>query len=182
MKKEKEGFSLVELIIALAMTTIVMLIVIGLIGFGTRNMTVTRAKVNLQQDTEDAMRHISCYVMEASEVDTTVSDQLVLINGDPTAGGTEWVYWFNDKKIYFGKIGTDPSDIERDASSGNLKIPTDADKLENFLLAENVDEFSYSEVKDATSERRALKVKVKMVGSESSFESDKTIYLRNQEN
>ena len=114
MRRDKEGFSLVELMIALAMTAIVMLIVIGLMGFGVRNLTLTRAEVSLQQEAEDAAKHMTSYAMEGSRIYLDTADKKLQIDKDtvdPTGAVTateSWLYWQVDDKIYFGKIGTDP--------------------------------------------------------------------------
>ena len=70
MKKlNKEGFSLIELLIAISITAFMTLAIVGLLGYGSRSMSLTQAKVALQNQAKDAVNHISAYVQEASDVE-----------------------------------------------------------------------------------------------------------------
>ena len=58
-QKSKEGFSLVEMLIALAASSIVMLAIMMIMGFCTSTMRRTQQRVDLQEQAKDAMNHIS---------------------------------------------------------------------------------------------------------------------------
>lgn len=199
MCRDKEGFSLVELMIALAMTAIVMLIVIGLMGFGVRNLTITRAEVSLQQEAEDAAKHMTSYAMEGSRIHLDTANKKLQIDKDtvdPTGTVTatdSWLYWQVDDKIYFGKIGTDPG-VDPIASASPSTAPSAApsatpsaapstgpSSIDDYLLAEHVKSFSCEVVEDAVTKKKAVRVIVNMEGSESTFDYHKQVFLRNQE-
>lgn len=203
MRRDKEGFSLVELMIALAMTAIVMLIVIGLMGFGVRNLTITRAEVSLQQEAEDAAKHMTSYAMEGSRIHLDTANKKLQIDKDtvdPTGAVTatdSWLYWQVDDKIYFGKIGTDPG-VDPIASASPSTVPSAApstapsappsaapsagpSSIDDYLLAEHVKSFSCEVVEDAVTKKKAVRVIVNMEGSESTFDYHKQVFLRNQE-
>ena len=57
-----------ELMIAIAISAIVLLGIVSLLGFGTKNMRLTQARVDLQNQAKDATNHMSTYVMEGSSV------------------------------------------------------------------------------------------------------------------
>ena len=64
---KREGFSLIEMIIAIAIVGIVMSGVILLISYGTNSMRRTSIQVNLQNQAKDAMTHITTHLQEAAD-------------------------------------------------------------------------------------------------------------------
>ncbi len=54
-QKSKEGFSLVEMLIALAASSIVMLAIMMIMGFCTSTMRRTQQRVDLQEQAKDAI-------------------------------------------------------------------------------------------------------------------------------
>ncbi len=66
-KYHREGFSLIEMIIAIAIVGIVMSSVVLLISYSTNSMRRTTNSVNLQNETKDALLHITTYLQEGSE-------------------------------------------------------------------------------------------------------------------
>ncbi len=100
---EKEGFSLVEMVIAMAVTVIVMAGIISLIAYSTRSMSITQARAALQDAAKDSVAHISTHVMEGDSVtpyeDTVAGDGVsrgaLLIRKKKIKGdGTEEFSWF----------------------------------------------------------------------------------------
>lgn len=84
MKKTmREGFSLIELMIAMAITVVVMAGIITMIAYSTRSMSLTQARAALQDQAKDSVNHISTHVMEGSSV-TPYDD---LVSGDSKARG-----------------------------------------------------------------------------------------------
>ena len=65
----REGFSLIEMIIAIAIVGIVMSGVILLISYSTNNMRRTSNSVSLQNQTKDAILHMTTYIQEGSEAE-----------------------------------------------------------------------------------------------------------------
>ena len=51
--KVRAGYSLIELMIAMAISAIVLTAIIGLIGFATRNMRITQTSVDLQNQAKE---------------------------------------------------------------------------------------------------------------------------------
>lgn len=67
--KVRAGYSLIELMIAMAISAIVLTAIIGLIGFATRNMRITQTSVDLQNQAKETLNHMTTYVMEGSRVE-----------------------------------------------------------------------------------------------------------------
>lgn len=108
-KMYKEGFSLIELMIAMAITVIVMAGIITLIAYSTRSMNLTQARAALQDQAKDAVNHISTRVMEGNSVtpyDDAVSGdsktrgalliQNKTIKNDGTEEFTWYLYWVSE--------------------------------------------------------------------------------------
>lgn len=115
MKKEREGFSLIELIIAIAIVAIVMASVILLVSYSTNSMRRTTNAVNLQNETKDALLHMTTYVQEASDAHWD-SDKKALIvvkkqknlEGDPVSLEVSH-YFFRPETTPGGGGGDDPA-------------------------------------------------------------------------
>ena len=56
--KVRAGYSLIELMIAMAISAIVLTAIIGLIGFATRNMRITQTSVDLQNQAKETLNHM----------------------------------------------------------------------------------------------------------------------------
>ena len=67
--KVRAGYSLIELMISMAISAIVLTAIIGLIGFATRNMRITQTSVDLQNQAKETLNHMTTYVMEGSHVE-----------------------------------------------------------------------------------------------------------------
>ncbi|MBO6108191.1 MAG: prepilin-type N-terminal cleavage/methylation domain-containing protein [Eubacterium sp.] len=66
--RKREGFSLIEMIIAIAIVGIVMSGVILLISYSANSMRRTTNTVNLQNETKDALIHMTTYLQEGTDV------------------------------------------------------------------------------------------------------------------
>lgn len=65
MKLNNKGFSLVELLLAVVISTVVFGAITALIAFSSRSMKETNARVEVQNQAKDAMNHIESYTLEA---------------------------------------------------------------------------------------------------------------------
>ena len=100
--RQKEGFSLIELMIAMAITVIVMAGIITLIAYSTRSMNLTQARAALQDQAKDSVNHISIHVMEGSSVapyndvvagDSGTRGAILIQNKNIKQDGTEEFSW-----------------------------------------------------------------------------------------
>ena len=176
----KDGFSLVELMIALAISSIVLVGVISIIAYGTNNMNLTKARVALQDQAKDAMNHISAYTMEASKVDWYDSKNVLLVTKDvvqnvgtdetitTTDPNNQYVYWIADNKLFFACV-TDPG-----IDVNNLQAD------QKHLLATDVATFVCKEEKSVSKAEKYLHVQLRLRDEKSEFNCEKDISLRNR--
>ena len=173
MKKMKEAFSLVEIIITIAIASIVILALLAVLGYGMRSMSNTQAKVDLQNEARDAMNHITSYVMEsATNVYAVPSSKALVVyktkigydDQEDTSQSHQYTYRQDGNSLYFGKdeaIATLPLDKEH-------------------LLAEHVVDFECELINPTTGsdEHYILNVTLKMKNEKATYDCKKTIYLR----
>ena len=77
--KTREGFSLIEMIIAIAIVAIVMSAILVLLSYATGMMRRTNNTVSLQNQSKYAMMHITTHVQEGSEASSFASGQGLVV-------------------------------------------------------------------------------------------------------
>lgn len=204
---KREGYSLVELMIAMALTAIVLVGLMALFSYGTHNMRITQAMVALQNQAKDATNHISTYAMEANDIEW-YADKGVLrikkpvLSNDGGAGGavtpspatgsskveTETCYYWMAKNgdegaICFAKKKTaEITDEEEDIDN----LPSVIDQ--QYLLVDDIYEDSGEGIKgfecevkeNDTTGKKVLHVEINLKNDRAKFQCKKDIYMRNQ--
>ena len=165
---------MVELLIASAISAVVLGGLITLLAFGTKNMNRTQTRVALQNQAKDAISHMSTYVREAD--DTTWDDtKKVLtvtknkIKEDNTTEETEkYFYWRFGEGVYFGKqsAGVDP----------NGTLPSDKE----HLLVDMITDFQCNVQEDGETGKKIVHLSMKLEDDSAKFECDKDVSMRNQ--
>lgn len=170
---QREGYSLIELMIAVAISAIVLTGVLGLIGFGTKNMRMTQARVALQNQAKDAVNHISTYVMEASEVFWDETDHVLTISKDQIGldnqveNTEQFLYWRSGDSIYFAR----ESEVDPAALTADKK----------HLLVDHITGFDCEVKGNADTGREFLHVVLQLADEDiAEFECEKDISMRNQ--
>lgn len=133
MRKNQKGFTLVELIIAIAILAIVTLAVCGFIVVGSKSYTSANTDILLQQEAQLALNQISDVIIDTTDsisysVGTSSSLQnvlkdseyggeatdkcLVVVNRNDTSSNNDnpsyWFYWNKDEeKIHFSEVNVD---------------------------------------------------------------------------
>lgn len=79
MKLNNKGFSLVELLLAVVVSTIVFGAITALIAFSSRSMRDTNARIELQNQAKDALNHIESYTMEAEDAYWDDANKLLIL-------------------------------------------------------------------------------------------------------
>ncbi len=176
---KREGFSLVEMLIVIAISSIVLAGVVTLIGFGTRNMRITQARVALQDEAKDAMTHITSYAMEATEASWSDSDEMLTIvqetvDDDESVTSTQKYYYFlSDGCVYF----FDDSSVQYQSWWDHV---SDSEK-KKYLLLSDVTDFQCEVNENEGSEKYTLHVTISLSdGDVAEFTCDKDITMRNQ--
>ncbi len=176
MKKRKkvnrEGFSLVEMIIAITISAIVMAAIVALLAYASNSMKITQARVELQEQAKDATNHISTYVMESAVVEWKNATNCLIVtkekigNDGEVASSEKFYYWKKGAAIYFAAEG----EVSLSA------LPED----KKYLLVEDVESFTCGVSKNADTGKNTLHVMMKLKDDVSEFACSKDIYLRNQ--
>lgn len=139
MKLNNKGFSLVELMLAIVISTIVFGVVTALIAFSSRSMRDTEARIELQNQAKDAMNHMESYALESERAYWDDSQKLLILFTDEKEAKTmikgledgtktlsdikdmtsdSYAYWFKDvgstvtggeECVYFGQCSSKSS-------------------------------------------------------------------------
>lgn len=187
---KRDGYSLVELLIAMALTAIVLTGLVALFSYGTHNMRITQAMVALQNQAKDATNHISTYAMEASDIKWDEVNKVLTIKREsvpqqinsegnyPDPDIETCYYWWADSDgdgvgaVYFAKHDkvADPSDpTKANLTSG-----------QNFLLADDIEDFRCEVKENEDTGKKVLHVEMQLENERAKFECKKDIYMRNQ--
>ena len=161
---------MVELLIALAVSAVVMTVILALMGYTSNQMSITQQKVSIQDEAKDILNHIVNYGQEGSSAEWFDGGvkYLVIHNDSDTVDvkRKEVVYWFIGKELYFAST--------EDVNLASLS----ADK--RHLLGENVDDFECNVVDNADSNTKYIKVDLKMKTEKANMSCTNNVYLRNQ--
>lgn len=170
---QREGYSLVELLIAIAISAIVLTGVLALLGFGTRNMRLTQARVELQNQAKDAVNHVSAYVMEASRVTWKEEGDLLTVSRDKIGADhkvestEQFFYWRSGEGIYFARSSeVDPAALPADRK---------------HLLVDHITGFTCEVKTNGDTGREFLHVVMTLADEDiAEFTCEKDISMRNQ--
>lgn len=198
MKFNNKGFTLVEVLLAVAISTIVFGAITTLMVYASRSSKLTNEKITLQEEVKDAMNHIESYCMEAeaaSHLTIDGSEVLVLYQRrtdldevTPASGGAvqvskikdigkpgsaeesyAYAYWWKGNSIYFGKC----------SYGGDIDLNSLTEAKE-FLLANNVTKFTCDVNQNPKSKKYSVGLGIEGTMNSSKYSSDRTIYIRNQ--
>lgn len=86
IKLNNKGFSLVELMLAVVISTVVFGAVTGLIAFSSRSMKDTNARIKLQNQAKDALNHVESYILEAEKAYWDDTNKLLVLFYDEKDG------------------------------------------------------------------------------------------------
>ncbi len=203
MKLNNKGFSLVEVLLAVAISTIVFGAITAMMIFATNSMRDTSDKVALQNQVKDAMNHIESYCMEAEDaswqkvsaggqmVDAlivfekrkdvkpirTTSEGAVKAEEVENLESYAYVYWLMD----------DDSDASNGkclyfgkcSKDGDIKLAT-LTAADRYLLADGIEKFECKIDKNKKSGKYQIDLKLEAKVNRSEYSTNKTVYLRNQ--
>lgn len=171
MRKNQKGFTLVELIIAVAILAVVTLAVSGFIVVGSRSYTSANTDIMLQQDAQLALNQMSDVIIDTTEsisysglvggsMQTVLKDSefsgeatdkcLTVVNKKPETDDLNQnpSYWFyyskDDETIYFNEVNLYDgiADSVAGPTASEIKDKFDAASTDKAVLAEHVTEFS----------------------------------------
>ncbi|MEA4946128.1 MAG: prepilin-type N-terminal cleavage/methylation domain-containing protein [Oscillospiraceae bacterium] len=166
MRNNDRGFTLVELIVSIALLGIIAVAAAGFLVTGTRTYTSVNYSVRLQYETQLAMNQIQDYVMNCSQGIAWEGSTLCIVNSD---NSLQEIGLKGDQKLYYIGNETAASDI------GSI--------TPNDLMAENVTAFGVTFSPAATDTPQKVTtatVTLTMERGGKSYTGTQTIALRNE--
>lgn len=190
MKVNNKGFSLIEVMLAVLISTIVFGTVTALIVYASNNVRLTNARVSLQDEAKDAMNHLESYCLEAESASwddaesrlilftdeedaKKVSDGTVKIDEIYSLTSDTYVYWFKGNCLYFGKCSSTKS---TEPLIDLVNLPED----DMNLLADSVQDFEASVVKNTKSGKYVIDLNMDFYNDAADYQCSKRVYCRNQ--
>ena len=185
MKLNNKGFTLVELLLAIAISTIVLGTLTALTVYASRSTKLTNEKITLQNEVKDAVNHIaSWHTVPATgggtakvlvvyerrdDMKSIVTSSAVQVDMVETLESDAYAYWFMNGKLYFGKC----------SHTGDVKIDA-LEAKDIYLLADHVKEFSCEVKKNEKSGKQFVEIDLQAGLGRSEYSCNKTVYIRNQ--
>ncbi len=177
MKKDNRGMTLVELIVAIAMSAVIMVAATFFLNNALRSYNAAAESIDLQMESQILMEQIATWVMEGSRVivedgggalavqyiPAEFSYDLGLTFTPPQKEETRRVFWKNGRKLYMEELaGPQAPDYEADARDENC-------------IGEYIEDFSaVSEGADK------VRVTIRMKAGTQEYELSSEIALRNE--
>lgn len=181
------GFSLVELIVGIAIAAIVSGMVLSIVQFSSNSFRSTTAEESAQQQAQTITSQINDYVMNTKGAVCYYVEDLMVSNDqnyeDITPGATNDLDAVVTKKILlYDKVGASIKETRIEWNKTNQTLFADLDTADSkpaVLLARNVSDFSV-DLKDAFTHKK-IELQIKIINDEKTYGVDrKTINLRNQ--
>lgn len=139
-RSNNKGLTLIELILAMAISTIVIGAVIAFMSAGSRSYRFEENEISLQMEAQTVMNQINNLVIEGNNIEFNGTDRLTIYHtdNDSTTYDKSEVIWFDvsQNRLYLYLINSDVESIAM-----NNEIATQSG-LEDNLLGEYVVDFS----------------------------------------
>lgn len=190
MRKDHSGITFVELIIAIAISTIIFGAAILFLGMAHKNYNHASAQIDLQSESQILMEQIGMWVMEGNrveELDSSVSGVkgivIYKIPGTPSVNNpagaatpetaSKRVIWLSasGKKLYTKKMAV--ADLKTDTTV----ISADTDEVQENLIGEYVTAFTGTV--DASETKASVAVSFDMQYLEQKYTIQNEFKLRN---
>lgn len=204
IKDDNKGFTLVELMIGIAIASAVMVGLIVLISSSSKSFSTTSQEVNLQIEAQTTMNSISDMLIEATTVKVyphgTLGDKIVLITAADSVtenvGGASQVNTkdvvhviindVSEQKLYYTKKVANPTggtsfdvnDSAQASAAADSILGLSGDNKEEYLFGNYVQSFDV-EPPDDTARIKVVKVKIKFKVGSKEYEVRNDIKLRN---
>ena len=144
MKKDNKGFSLVELLIAIAISSIVLMALVMLITQAVRSYTKQTALAQIQSDADISLNQMSKNILEATEIkieklngDVTIYTNKVIEKKNSTEVGIEWGYYYESATQQLWYINSDKSEMSLvcdNVTSFDVRISKDSIELDTATI------------------------------------------------
>lgn len=186
MKNDNKGFTLVELIVSVAILAIVLAAAFGFMIAGTRSYTTVQNKIELQLRAQLALNQISQYLIDAN-VGVKWNDAEhrldVLDSGDSTVEGadcTDHVFSIVNGVLNYGSASVTPVIT---SAGGKKTITYTLAAAETDEVVPGADSFSVGLTPVSGSDPQRImtaKIVLKLHKGKAVYEATKTVALRNR--
>lgn len=205
IRKNQKGFTIVELIIAVAILAIVTLAVCGFIVVGSKSYTSANTDIMLQQEAQLALNQMSDVIIDttdsisysvgdASDLQPVLKDSeyageatdksLAVVNRkDDTSNNDNssyWFYWSKDyEKIYFGEIeGIDAATTDAEIQNKFDSVFDSLDPDSAAVLAEHVTDLSIDI--SQFEENRVVMISMSLENGNRTYSTSNNVTVRNR--
>lgn len=170
MKKNDRGFTLIELIVSIAILGIIAVAAGGFLVTGTRTYANVNYSVRLQYESQLAMSQIQNYVMNCnSGIAYDDSSKTLYVADSETDSHPLYLFKYDDAAHQLK--------FSSGSASQNISIAGgSADKI----MAEHVTAFSVACVPDGSGRADSIKITLKLAMGGKDYEGSETIALRNR--
>lgn len=201
MNHKNQGFSILELLVAVAILAIVSVMVFGFMNSGMISYTKNNNSMNLQQEAQlamdqiqevliDATSGVNYYINNSYEAENddcilpsgeAVSSKTICVYNREENGGTEYrtcseISWEeSSRELYYTVYEMEEKILPNGTKTLEKKLPAVEDKS---LLAEHVTDFAADLTKARTEHKVELKLGFQVKNQ--TFHTKKTVTLRNQ--
>lgn len=176
-KKFRDGFSMVEMLIAVAVSAVVLSSLIALLSYTLRSTNQTQARISLQNEAKDVVNHMASYVMEGNHATwEDASGRLAIekdMEQDEVDSSTGAVVTKLKKKEMYYYYLLNGALYFKNVSGGDTSLTED----KKHLLCENVESF---EAKPDDADKQTIHITVKLKNSVSEFECKQDVHIRNK--
>lgn len=145
MKKDNKGFSLVELLIAIAISSIVLMALVMLITQAVRSYTKQTALAQIQSDADISLNQMSKNILEATEIrieklnngDVTIYTNKVIEKKNNVEVGIEWGYYYESSTQQLWYTNSNKSEMSLvcdNVTSFDVRISKDSIELDTATI------------------------------------------------
>lgn len=138
MKKDNKGFSLVELLIAIAISSIVLMALVMLITQAVRSYTKQTALAQIQSDADISLNQMSKNILEATEVKIEkLNNGDVTIYTNKVEVGIEWGYYYESSTQQLWYTNSNKSEMSLvcdNVTSFDVRISKDSIELDTATI------------------------------------------------
>ena len=174
IRRNNEGFTLVEMIVAMAILAILVVFVMGFVSSGTHAFHSVYASVSLQTSAQMITNQLREYMIDCNGGICYATDALYVININDDGTITENLFTFNaaDQTVNYARYSL--------ASDGSTKIQEDSGLMASHVTSMTVSTDSIPVGSSATSwETSAATVGVTLMRLGKTYTETETIALRN---
>ena len=192
VRKDDRGITFVELIIAIAVSTIILGAATLFLGTAQKNYNGASAQLGLQSESQILMEQLGMWVMEGNRVDVVdnvYATQLVVYQvprnidsadlpsgvSRPAETASKKIFWMpkGSKKLYVKKI-TGITDVDKDSSTVSSSAETTAN-----CIGEYVTSFIPKVTDDADNKNATVDISLKMECLKQKYEIENEFKVRN---